>query len=30
MKETAIRVALLIARKTLRDQIIQLHRHGIK
>ena len=30
MKETAIRVALSRARKTLRDQIIQLHRHGIK
>ena len=30
MKETAIRVALSRARKTLRDQIIRLHRHGIK
>ena len=30
MKETAIRVALSRARKTLKTQLNQLHNHGIK
>jgi hypothetical protein len=30
MKETAIRVALSRARKTLNNQLTQLHNHGIK
>ena len=30
MKETAVRVALSRARKTLREQLIQLHNYGVK